>query len=136
MSDTPSERCSVYNQDSATRQLLNRLADKWAFLILDRLNRSPARFGVLRRDINGITHTLLSKTLKNLERDGLVTRTVFPTAPVSVEYALTELGQSLRPVTALVQWTEQHICSVQSAQQSYEIRVAGRTGTLLERECA
>lgn len=135
MSNTLSERFSAYKEDSATRQLLHRLADKWALLILDRLNHSPARFHVLCRDINGITHTLLSKTLKNLERDGLVTRTVLPTAPVSVEYSLTELGLSLRPVTALIKWTEKHILSVQSAQKNYEFRAVGGVNAQLESEC-
>ena len=79
----------IYNDRCPTRAVLDRIADKWALLILDRLSEGTARFNVLKRDISGISQKVLSQTLKLLERDGLILRTAYPTVPVTVEYALT-----------------------------------------------
>ncbi len=112
---------NVYEEQCPTRQVLDRLADKWALLILDRLQREPVRFNQLRRDIQGVSQKVLSQTLKRLERDGLLSRTAFATVPVTVEYALTDLGQSLvQTVSALAHWAEQHMDAVLLAQAKYD----------------
>src|ERR1700732_5501713 len=84
-----------YAAGCPTRLRLDRIGDKWMVLTLSLLRDKPRRFNALRRDIEGVTQKMLSQTLKQMERDGLVTRTVLPTAPVSVEYAITPLGQTL-----------------------------------------
>jgi DNA-binding HxlR family transcriptional regulator len=111
----------VYETRCPARLVLDRLADKWALLILDRLQSGPVRFNHLRRDIKGISQKVLSQTLKKLERDGLVSRTVFPTVPVTVEYALTPLGRTLtETVAALAHWAERNMDSVLAAQRAYD----------------
>jgi len=111
----------VYEDRCPTRQVLDRLADKWALLILHRLKDQPVRFNQLRRDIKGISQKVLSQTLKSLERDGLLLRTVYPTAPVTVEYALTPLGRSLdETIAALARWAEAHMDEVLAAQSVYD----------------
>ena len=112
---------NIYQERCPTRQVLGRLADKWALLILDRLQREPVRFNQLRRDIEGISQKVLSQALKKLERDGLLSRTVFATVPVTVEYALTPLGQSLvKTVSTFAHWAESHMGAVLVAQQAYD----------------
>lgn len=115
----------VYENRCPTRLVLDRLADKWALLVLDRLREGPVRFNGLRRDIKGISQKVLSQTLKNLERDGLVTRTAFATVPVTVEYALTPLGLTLtETVAALAHWAERNMDAVIEAQAAYDQRRA------------
>ena len=115
----------VYENRCPTRLVLDRLADKWALLVLDRLRGEPVRFNGLRRDIKGISQKVLSQTLKNLERDGLVTRTAFATVPVTVEYALTPLGLTLtETVAALAHWAERNMDAVIEAQAAYDQRRA------------
>lgn len=117
----------VYEDRCPTRMVLDRLADKWAVLILDRLVDRPVRFNHLRRDIKGLSQKVLSQTLKKLERDGLVTRTVFPTVPVTVEYALTPLGRTLtETVSALAHWAERNMGAVLAAQRAYDDALAAR----------
>ena len=87
------------------RPVLEKIADKWSIMILTVLCPRPARFNEIRRRLDGITHKALADALKRLERNGLVTRTVLPTAPIGVEYAITPLGHSLRqPFEALCAW--------------------------------
>lgn len=118
----------VYEELCPTRLVLDRLADKWALLILDRLAGAPTRFNHLRRDIKGISQKVLSQTLKKLERDGLVSRAVFPTVPVTVEYALTPLGQTLTDtVAALAHWAEQNMAAVLAAQAAYDTALGERS---------
>lgn len=112
---------NVYEDRCPTRLVLDRLADKWALLILDRLDDAPVRFNGLRREIKGISQKVLSQTLKRLERDGLVSRSVFPTVPVTVEYALTPLGGTLtETVSALAHWAESNMDAVLAAQAAYD----------------
>jgi DNA-binding HxlR family transcriptional regulator len=112
---------NVYEDRCPTREVLDRLADKWALLILDRLRKEPVRFNQLRRDIKGISQKVLSQSLKKLERDGLLTRSVYATVPVSVEYALTDLGRSLiQTVSAFAHWAERHMDAVLLAQSKYD----------------
>src|ERR1700744_1310645 len=85
--------------------VLARIGDKWSVLIVSRLGNGPMRFNELKRDIGGISQRMLTLTLRGLERDGLITRTVFPTVPPRVDYELTMLGRSLLvPVSALGDW--------------------------------
>ncbi|MDF2999635.1 MAG: transcriptional regulator, HxlR family [Xanthobacteraceae bacterium] len=114
-------RYDVYEDRCPTRMVLDRLADKWAVLVLDRLEDGPVRFNAIRREIKGISQKVLSQTLKRLERDGLVTRTVYPTVPVTVEYALTPLGRTLtETVSALAHWAEHNMDAVLAAQAIYD----------------
>jgi DNA-binding HxlR family transcriptional regulator len=93
----------------ALREVLNRVGDKWSIQVVALLDHGPKRFSHLRRAIDGISQRMLTLTLKGLERDGLVTRTVYPTIPPRVEYELTRVGKTLlEPVTALARWAEKH----------------------------
>ncbi|MCK0208803.1 helix-turn-helix transcriptional regulator [Starkeya koreensis] len=117
----------VYEDRCPTRLVLDRLADKWALLILDHLAEGTMRFNHLRRDIKGISQKVLSQTLKRLERDGLITRTVYPTVPVTVEYALTPLGRTLaQTAAALTHWAESNMDAILAAQAAYDAAGAER----------
>jgi DNA-binding HxlR family transcriptional regulator len=114
----------IYSDRCPTRAVLDRIADKWALLILDRLGDGAARFNALKRGIEGISQKVLSQTLKNLERDGLISRKAYPTVPVTVEYALTPLGRKLKEaVAALAHWAEAHMDAIHRAQTAYDQRV-------------
>lgn len=103
---------------------LDRVADKWTVLVLGLLGDGPLRFNRLRRMIEGVSQKMLSQTLKNLERDGLVSRRAIATVPVKVEYSITPLGRTLSAsLDALRSWAETHIREVQAAQRAYD---AGR----------
>lgn len=118
---TPAHPYDVYEALCPTRLVLECLADKWALLILDRLGSGPVRFNNLKRDIRHVTQKVLTQTLRKLERDGLVSRQVFATTPVTVEYALTPLGRTLsKPVSALAHWAEHHMDAVLAAQAAYD----------------
>jgi DNA-binding HxlR family transcriptional regulator len=110
-----------YNANCPTRMALDRIGDKWSVLTLILIRDKPMRFNALRRAIEGITQKMLSQTLKALERDGLISRTVLPTAPVSVEYAITPLGATLAAtLDRLHQWACEHIGEVMRAQARYD----------------
>lgn len=103
------------------RDVFSHIGDKWASLILQTLGLRPHRFGELKRAIPDISQAMLTGTLRSLQRDGLVDREVFPTQPPSVEYRLTELGQSLLgPVAALVVWTAEHHGRIREARAVYD----------------
>ena len=113
----------IYSDRCPTRAVLDRIADKWALLILDRLSDGPARFNVLKREIQGVSQKVLSQTLKLLERDGLISRKAYPTVPVTVEYALTPLGENLtRAVAAFAHWAEVNMDAIRKAQAAYDRR--------------
>lgn len=115
------QRPDAFSAQCPTRQVLDRIGDKWAVLILIMLDRETLRFNELRRRIESISQKMLSQTLKSLERDGLVRREVFATVPVTVEYSLTDLGRTLAAtVQALTLWAERHIGAVQEAQRRYD----------------
>jgi DNA-binding HxlR family transcriptional regulator len=104
-----------------TRQLLDRIADKWVTLVLASLEREPQRYSQLARTIAGVSQKMLTQTLRSLERDGLLTRTVTATVPVTVTYELTDLGRSLQMVmTRLKGWAEAHMDEVLAARSSYD----------------
>ena len=101
--------------------MLDRIADKWTVMIVARLAQRTLRFGALKRDIGGISQKMLAQTLRGLERDGLVARTVYAEVPARVEYSLTPLGQTLVQVLAQIkQWAEGNIETVLAAQQAYD----------------
>jgi DNA-binding HxlR family transcriptional regulator len=103
------------------RPVLDKIADKWTILILTVICPKPARFNELKRRLDGITHKALADALKRLERNGLVTRTVLPTQPIGVEYAITPLGHSLRePFEALCAWAAANSDKVEAATQRYD----------------
>lgn len=107
----------------ATREILNRVGDKWSVLVVVLLGEGPRRFNDLRRTIGGISQRMLTATLRGLERDGLVKRTVYPTNPPQVEYRLTRLGRSLlEPVKVLAVWAQGHRAEVFRARQAFERR--------------
>ena len=113
----------VYNGDCPTRQVLDRVGDKWTALIMGMLEGRPKRFSELQRSIVGISHKMLTQTLRNLERDGLVHRTLYPEVPPRVEYTLTPLGETLgTPIAAIRHWAEEHIAEVTVAQTVYDAR--------------
>ncbi|WP_182085076.1 helix-turn-helix domain-containing protein [Aureimonas sp. ME7] len=103
------------------RPVLDRIADKWTILILTVVCPKPARFNEIKRRLDGITHKALADALKRLERNGLVTRTVLPTQPIGVEYAITPLGHSLRqPFEALCAWALTHGPEIERAGVSFD----------------
>jgi len=105
----------------ATRQILDRIGDKWSLYIVALLANGPKRFNGLKRGIDGISQRMLTLTLRGLERDGLVTRTLYPTIPPRVDYALTDLGTTLlRPVMALVNWANEHQTAIAEARQRFD----------------
>jgi DNA-binding HxlR family transcriptional regulator len=119
-------RFDVFDHRCPTRLVLDRLGDKWALLILDRLQEGPTRFNALRRDIQGSSQKVLSQVLKRLERDGIISRSAFPTVPVTVEYALTPLGITLNEaVASLTHWAEVNMSAISIAQQAYDRRTSG-----------
>jgi DNA-binding HxlR family transcriptional regulator len=121
----------VYKSDCPTRQVLDRIADKWTTLILGLLEEGPQRFSELQRGIGGISQKMLTQTLRGLERDGLVQRTIFPEIPPHVEYSLTLLGQTLcAPIAAIQRWAEAHIEEVLNAQRKYDVRNASQAPAL------
>jgi DNA-binding HxlR family transcriptional regulator len=104
-----------------THRVLDRMGDRWVSLILNELTRGPRRHGELARAIAGATQKMLTQTLRGLERDGLVARSVRSTMPLRVEYRLTPLGESLIPVMALVtEWAERHIDDIDAARADYD----------------
>lgn len=117
---------NVYAGDCPSRLILNRISDKWTALVIGLLEDGPMRFSELQRSIEGISHKMLTQTLRNLERDGLVNRTLYPEVPPRVEYALTPMGETLcAPLTAVRHWAEQHITAVTAAQIAYDQRRGG-----------
>tara|TARA_B100001778_G_scaffold259981_1_gene220369 strand:- start:465 stop:893 length:429 start_codon:yes stop_codon:yes gene_type:complete len=103
--------------------ILQRVGDKWSMLIIIVLIDGPCRFSVLKRTIDGISQQMLTRVLKALERDGLISRTTYPTSPPQVEYALTELGLSLsEPVLRLGDWVRDNIGRIEASRETYDAR--------------
>ncbi|MDR8407900.1 helix-turn-helix transcriptional regulator [Nonomuraea sp. 3-1Str] len=110
-------------EDCEVRQILDRVADKWSLLVIALLDSRSLRFSELRREIDGVSQRMLSVTLRHLERDGLVTRTVHPVVPPRVDYALTPLGRTLHEtIKSLVTWTERHQREIAEARAAYDRR--------------
>ncbi|MBO9516837.1 MAG: helix-turn-helix transcriptional regulator [Porphyrobacter sp.] len=121
--ETGGRQPDVYAANCPTRQLLDRIADKWSVLILTTLGMDEMRFNALKRRIDGISQKMLSQTLRSLERDGLVARHVVPTVPVTVSYAITPLGSELiAALQAMIDWAERRMADVTLSQLAYDVR--------------
>jgi DNA-binding HxlR family transcriptional regulator len=109
----------------AVSAVLQRVGDKWTILVVQRLGGGPRRFNELRNEVGGISQKMLTTTLRGLERDGFVTRTVFPTIPPRVDYELTDLGRELLvPVHALGEWARTNIGRINAAREKFDGNVA------------
>ncbi|MFR9796696.1 winged helix-turn-helix transcriptional regulator [Streptomyces sp. MS06] len=119
----------AFLRDCPTNQLLGRLSDKWVSLVVAALSSGSLRYSDLGRRIAGVSPKMLTQTLRGLERDGLITRTVTPSVPVRVDYALTPLGLSLaRLLTAVKDWAETHFDEVHAARDRYDAQIATADG--------
>ena len=112
-------------QDTGTCQriseMLSRIGDKWTLLIVRELGQGALRFSALKRRLGSISQKMLTATLRKLERDGMVSRTVRPATPPQVEYALTAMGRELAgPIAALAEWTITHADAIDAARQAYD----------------
>jgi len=123
--EVAAEACAVpghfVDQSCPVRDVLQRFGDKWSILIILTLAPQPRRFGQLRRAIPDISQRMLTQTLRNLQREGMLARQVFPTNPPSVEYSLTEIGTSLlQPVGELLRWVEAHRERIHAARRAFD----------------
>ncbi|MFI0242636.1 winged helix-turn-helix transcriptional regulator [Streptomyces sp. NPDC016845] len=117
-----------FRADCPSRPILDQIADKWSMMVMALLER-PTRFNELKRNLEGITQRVLTQTLRRLERNGMIKRTVLPTSPVGVEYSLTPLGESLRePFGRLYDWTVEHSGEIQKCQRAYDTRADAQLG--------
>ena len=124
----PLERCTqAHLEDPGIRAVHDRLGDKWSLLVIVELTHGPLRFRQLQRAVGGISQRMLTLTVRRLERDGLVRRTVYPTVPAQVDYRLTEMGASLTHLLrALADWSLAHRKDIAQAQTDYDRTHAGR----------
>lgn len=127
---TAAPRLDPFSSDCrAVSGVLARIGDKWSVLIVALLGDGPRRFNEIKRMVGGISQRMLTLTLRGLERDGLVTRTVFPTVPPRVDYALTDLGRSLlAPVQALGDWARANQATIEVARRAFDARAERETG--------
>ena len=135
--DSVQVRGNLFTADCPSRQVLDRIGDRWSVLVVRVLADGTLRHGEIAARIGGITPKMLTQTLRGLERDGLVTRTVHAEVPPRVEYALTDLGRSLLGLAgALEEWAETHIADVDAARAAYDARTDGaqvRAGSVQRR---
>src|SRR5215472_12805269 len=128
METTPVLACqwNVMSAACPSRQVLGRVANKWTMLVISALSAEDVlRFSELRRRVEGVTQKVLTQTLRGLERDGLVERTVYPTVPVTVEYRLTELGHSLASAVSVIKaWAYANIEQLERARERYDETIA------------
>ena len=104
-------------------RILARIGEKWSMLVVMLLRDGPRRFNDIKRNTGGVSQQMLTRTLRGLERDGMVTRTIFPTSPPQVEYKLTELGRSMsEPVLALGLWVREHLAKIDAARDWFDQR--------------
>jgi DNA-binding HxlR family transcriptional regulator len=120
----PTTSWDPYARGCPSRDVLDRIGDKWTVLVLGELGKhGVCRYTQLRKRLSGVSEKMLTQTLRALERDGIVRRTVYPTVPARVEYALTPLGQTLRePLRALTEWSARHMAEVLAAREEYDTR--------------
>jgi DNA-binding HxlR family transcriptional regulator len=112
---------NAYVAACPSRQVLDSLSDKWVTLVLNALADGPQRYSALARTVAGVSQKMLTQTLRLLERDGLLSRTITPSVPVRVDYELTPLGRSLLPVVyAIKAWSETHIEQIEAARAAYD----------------
>lgn len=106
-----------YGRNCPSRQVLDRIGDRWTVLVVGSLDSGPRRFSELAHDVDGVSQKMLTQTLRALEHDGLVTRTLYPQIPPRVEYELTDLGRSLQdPLRALEKWATDHTDQILAAR--------------------
>lgn len=111
----------ILDQTNPSRETLNLIADKWVVLVVFALRDGEKRFAQLHRAIEGVTQKMLIQTLRNMERDGLISRKIYPVVPPKVEYRLSPLGQSLKPLLiAISDWSEANLKKVHAARLAYE----------------
>jgi DNA-binding HxlR family transcriptional regulator len=116
---------NAYVAECPSRQVLDAISDKWVTLVLTALADGPQRYGALSRRIAGVSQKMLTQTLRQLERDGLLTRTITAAVPVRVDYELTGLGETMLPVVAAIkEWSEAHIEQIHAARADYDHREA------------
>ena len=114
------ERGNAFDPDCPTRVVLDRIGDKWTVLVIGALIDGPRRFTALRQHIGGVAPKVLTQTLRAMERDGLLTRTVYAQVPPRVDYALTDLGVSLGgPIAVLTDWAELHVAKILAARDEF-----------------
>ena len=114
-----------YAAGCRSRQVIDRIGDRWTVLLLGALSDGPKRFTELARRVEGISQKMLTQTLRGLERDGMVSRTVYATVPVRVDYELTDLGRTLTaPIAALEAWARDHLDDVIAARKRYDEQAA------------
>jgi DNA-binding HxlR family transcriptional regulator len=119
--ETTTPAWDVFDSHCPTRQVLDRIADKWTVLIIRRLSNGTLRFAQLRRTVDGISQKVLTNTLRGLEQDGIVTRRIYASVPPKVEYSLTSLGRSLCGlVEGICGWAEANIEQVEGAREMYD----------------
>ncbi len=112
---------SVLNEHCGAREVLDLVANKWTALVIRALSQGTRRYSALQRAIGGVSQKMLTQTLRSLERDGLVERTVHPVVPPKVEYSLTPLGTTLtEPLGALCRWAETHLGELQAARARFD----------------
>lgn len=118
---TGAGRGNLFDPDCPTRLVLDRIGDKWTVLVVLLLGSGPMRFSELRDRLGRVAPKVLTQTLRRMERDGLVTRTIFAEVPPRVEYALTALGESLtEPITVIADWAEANVSRITAAQATYD----------------
>jgi DNA-binding HxlR family transcriptional regulator len=118
---SPDGRFNVLAQACPTRQVINRIGDRWSLLVLYALERETLRFQQLRRTVDGVSQKMLTQTLRNLERDGLVHREVFASVPPRVEYRLTSLGHGLAErIRAIREWAYDHMDDIDAAREHFD----------------
>lgn len=121
--EVPQQRFEVNSDCAMVSDLLSRIGDKWSVLVVSLLGNGKMRFGALRREVGSVSQKMLTSTLRNLERDGFVSRTVFPTIPPKVEYELTDLGRELLiPVRALGEWAKSNAPTVIAARETFDAK--------------
>ena len=122
---TPSKQKLPKPDCKSVRMILDRVGDTWSLYVVGTLGSGAMRFNEIRRSVDGISQRMLTRTLRDLERDGLITRTVYPTKPPSVEYALTEIGSTLlEPAKTLFSWAQKHYASVEHSRRAYDEKAA------------
>ncbi|WP_250658432.1 winged helix-turn-helix transcriptional regulator [Alkalimarinus coralli] len=120
-SNKAGKKTFVQSEECPIRDVVAQIGDKWSVLILFSLVDGPDRFNSLKSRVEGISQRMLTQTLRDLERDGFVERTVYPQVPVKVEYELTELGRGLaKSVWGLVSWADTHHDEIRAARQNYD----------------
>ena len=120
---------NAWNAQCPARGVLDQIADKWTVLVLGVLLERTTRFNELRRRVQGVSQKMLTQTLRDLERRGMVTREIFAEVPPRVEYTLTPLGRSLvKVLESVADWAEAHVLQVMEAQKKFDLRKAAQAG--------